>query len=139
MGRGGFWPEDDGTEKEFGGWEGREVADKCWDRGEEGGQEPSSAWLALEGGWLSTAGSWPPDKGSAAEGESREGARAAQLGSGLAQPWGTLSHSLGCTMGSPSRLPCNTPNPCTQTSAKGRAHSLEQVADFLPAVGFQLC
>lgn len=42
MGRGGFWPEDDGTEKEFGGWEGREVADKCWGRGEEGGQEPSA-------------------------------------------------------------------------------------------------
>lgn len=31
-------------------------------------------------------------------------------------------------------LPCNTPNPllypCTQTSAKGRAHNLEQVANF---------
>lgn len=84
MGRGGFWPEDDGTEKEFGGWEGREVADKCWGRGEEGGQDPSAAWLALQGGWLCAAGSWPAEKGSAAEENSGEGGHCsrAQLGAG---------------------------------------------------------
>lgn len=54
QGRGGFWTEDDGTEKEFGGWEGREVADKCWGRGGEGGQDLNAASLALQGGWL-----WP--------------------------------------------------------------------------------
>lgn len=49
-GRGGFWPKDDGTEKEFGGWEGREVADKCWGRGREWGQDVNAAGLALQGG-----------------------------------------------------------------------------------------
>lgn len=82
MGWGGFWLEDDGTEKEFGGWEGREVADKCWGRGEEWGQDPSTAWLALEGGWLCAAGSWPPDKGEERAGK---GDTAAQLSPGLAQ------------------------------------------------------
>lgn len=55
-GWGGFWPEDDGTEKEFGGWEGREVADKCWGRGREGGRDPNAASLALQGGWLRRCG-----------------------------------------------------------------------------------
>jgi len=48
-GRGGFWPEDDGTEKEFGGWEGREVADKRWGRGGEGGRDRIAG---TPGSWL---------------------------------------------------------------------------------------
>lgn len=91
------------------------------------------AWLALEGGWLLAAGSWPTDKGSAAKEESRERGHGAELGSGLAQH---RSHALGdtvtlgCRMGNASRLLKSILYPCTQTSAKGRAHSLEQVANF---------
>lgn len=151
MGRGGFWPEDDGTEKEFGGWEGREVADKCWGRGEEGGQDPSAAWLALQGGWLCAAGSWPAEKGSAAEENSGEGGHCsrAQLGAGSGHALGDTVTLAGMQNGEtikahgsaplqylkslPIGVPmhtvfCQRESPQPQTSGY-----------FLPAVGLQVC
>lgn len=97
MGWGGFWLEDDGTEKEFGGWEGREVADKCWGRGEEWGQDLSAAWLALEGGWLRGPGRLTKALLQGDNGQGGHGSRA-QLRAGSAShhpPRGTLPHSLG--------------------------------------------
>lgn len=115
--------------------------------GAEARRGARSRALALRGGWLSTAGSWPADKGSAAEHQGGQGDTAAGLGSGLAQPrstrlgghCGTRWDAEQARSSAPLQYPNSILYPCTQTSAKGRAHNFEQVANFYPAVGLQLC
>lgn len=109
--------------------------------GAEASRGARSRALALRGGWLSAAGSWPADKGSAAEDERGE----RDMEQGSARGWlSHPSHALGDTrwngesITAHSSVPLQYPKsilyPCTQTSVKVKAHSLEQVANF-----YQLC
>lgn len=65
-GTGGFWPEDDATEKEFSASEGREAADKCWGEAGRGPGPKGSApgVLAAAAGWLGKTQTWRRQAGA---------------------------------------------------------------------------
>lgn len=107
-----------------------------------GGPGPERRMAGTSGRLAVRCGSWPADKGSAPRKREGKGDMAAELRSGLAQHpitrfgghcrtrWDAEWESTKAHSSAPLQHPKSPPVPTHMDFCEGRAHNLEQVANF---------